>query len=47
MDFFTRGDRRYAQFETLAKLPGLRHAFCTRPQDVSPRLDERSAERTQ
>ncbi|MFH1747944.1 MAG: polyphenol oxidase family protein [Planctomycetota bacterium] len=37
--------RRYARFETLAGQSGLRHAFCLRPQDVSPRYDQHQAER--
>lgn len=38
-------DRRYAQFERLADVGGLVHAFSTRPDDVSARTDARSAER--
>lgn len=37
--------RRYAQFERLAAVPGLTHAFSTRPEDVSARTDARAAER--
>ncbi len=51
MHFFTRADRRYAQFERLGQVPGLAHAFTTRPLDVSPRPDgnwpERAARRRQ
>lgn len=37
--------RRYAQFERLADLPGLTHAFATRPLDVSPRRSPDAADR--
>lgn len=39
MRFFEIADRRYAQFTRLAGEPGLRHAFSTRPQDMSIRSD--------
>lgn len=39
------GPRRYALFPRLAAQPGLRHAFATRPLDVSARLDDRREER--
>lgn len=45
MHFFEIQNRRYAQFERLQSQPGLTHAFCTRPQDVSARTDARQAER--
>ncbi len=45
MDYTTINDRRYAQFARLCTLPGLTHAFATRPLDVSPRVDQRYAER--
>jgi YfiH family protein len=38
------GGRRYAQFETLQREPGLAHAFSTRPWDVSLRNGPRLAE---
>lgn len=37
--------RRYAQFDRLLDVPGLVHAFSTRPDDVSARTDGRSTER--
>ncbi|HMQ16803.1 MAG TPA: polyphenol oxidase family protein [Phycisphaerae bacterium] len=39
------GPRRYAMFPRLAQQAGLRHAFATRPLDVSARLDDRRQER--
>jgi YfiH family protein len=39
MRFFQIQERRYAQFPRLSAEPGLRHAFSTRPQDVSVRND--------
>ena len=45
MHFETINGRRYAQFETLRHLPGLVHAYTTRPEDVSPRADSLAAER--
>ncbi len=35
-------ERRYAQFESLRHQPGLKHAFSTRPLDVSARRDEQA-----
>lgn len=37
--------RRYAQFERLADVGGLVHAYSTRPNDVSARTDARAPER--
>lgn len=45
MDFWNVGERRYAGFERLGRAAGLRHAFATRPQDVSARTDGRAAVR--
>jgi YfiH family protein len=45
MKFWQTDDRRYAQFVTLAEHRLLRHAFSTRPHDVSARDDDRQAER--
>ncbi len=45
MEFFEIADRRYARFPRLARLPGLSHAFSTRPHDVSARRDEFTATR--
>ena len=45
VDFHHVDQRRYAQFSRLRLSPGLRHAFSTRPMDVSARDDERYAER--
>lgn len=45
MHFPEMGGRRYARFETLACLPGLVHAFSTRPHDVSARRDAQQAQR--
>lgn len=45
LEFFRVEGRRYARFPRLGALPGLAHAFSTRPDDVSPRDDERRAER--
>lgn len=39
------GPRRYAFFPGLLHQPGLRHAFATRPDDVSAREDARREER--
>jgi YfiH family protein len=39
------GPRRYARFPKFAAIPGLRHAFATRPMDVSARTDSGSQER--
>lgn len=39
------GGRRYGRIPALARLPGLVHAFSTRPDDISPRNDARHAER--
>jgi len=39
------GERRYLLFERLADVPGLRHAFTTRPQDVSARRDVHAPQR--
>lgn len=41
MQFSTYGERRYAHFEQFA-VPGLIHAFTTRPHDVSARADTQS-----
>lgn len=41
------GTRRYAFFPQLLAQPGLRHAFATRPLDVSARDDAQKAERRQ
>jgi YfiH family protein len=45
MEFWHVGNRRYARFERLGREPGLRHAFATRPVDVSARTDDRAAVR--
>ena len=45
MHFFTAADRRYAQFDLLRNQPGLAHAYCLRPLDVSPRRDDHQAAR--
>lgn len=47
MHFWRSADRQYASFDRLRTLPGLRHAYCTRPLDVSVRVDPRQAERAQ
>jgi YfiH family protein len=46
MRFDRIGGRRYARFPGMADSPGLVHAFSTRPDDVSPRVDAHTAERT-
>lgn len=46
MHYFHIADRRYAQFERLRTLPGLTHAFATRPLDVSARTDAQAPQRT-
>lgn len=43
--FFEQNGRRYARFARLGREAGLVHAFSTRPDDVSMRLDARAAER--
>lgn len=40
MEFFEIADRRYARFPRLSRLPGVSHAFSTRPHDVSARRDD-------
>lgn len=45
MDAFHVDDRRYLRFSTLAAVPGLAHAFSTRPHDVSARADEQATMR--
>lgn len=45
MHFYEVAGRRYAQFETLRRLPGLVHAFSTRPADVSARDDAQRGQR--
>lgn len=51
MRVLTVGERRYAQWERLREVPGLIHAFSTRPVDLSPRdgpgAQEREAARRQ
>ncbi|RMF80509.1 MAG: laccase domain-containing protein [Planctomycetota bacterium] len=45
MIFETVNGRRYARFESLAQVAGLRHAFSTRPHDVALRIDRHMATR--
>lgn len=45
MHFHEVDGRRYAQFEHLRGATGLAHAFSMRPDDVSVRLDDRTAQR--
>ncbi|MEP0846940.1 MAG: laccase domain-containing protein [Phycisphaerae bacterium] len=45
MEFFEINGRRYARFARLGRETGLRHAFSTRPIDVSAREDERAPRR--
>ena len=45
MQFETIEGRRYARFEQFADLPGLAHAFSTRPHNVAPREDDGAAQR--
>lgn len=40
METVTIGDRQYLQFSRLRDLPGLIHAFSTRPQNLSPKAPE-------
>ena len=39
MHYMEIDGRRYAQFEQMRRIPGLMHAFSTRPQNVSVRND--------
>ncbi|MBL8879433.1 MAG: laccase domain-containing protein [Phycisphaerales bacterium] len=45
MRFIMHDGRRYAQFETF-DVPGLTHAFSTRPDDLSARMDAHRASRS-
>lgn len=45
MHLLTIGAARYAQFERLRHVPGLVHAFATRPDDVSARTDAHAPQR--
>lgn len=47
MRFFTIDERRYAQFDRMAAVAGLVHAYSTRPDDVSARADAAAAMRAQ
>lgn len=42
MQFEQIGGRTYARFDTLSRMPGLRHAFSMRPLDVSARSDDQA-----
>lgn len=45
LEFVTASGRRYARFPRLAALNGFAHAFSTRPEDVSARMDDRAPQR--
>lgn len=47
LEYFTCESSRYARFPRLARLPGLRHAISTRPDDVSARADGQAAARAE